>query len=233
MAKKSIVLSVIIPCYNEEKNIRECVKRVPHFSYSYEIIVVNDGSKDNTAKVARSIKRKELKIVSYDKNRGKGYAFKQGIKKAVGNFVICCDADMATMPEEIPLVIEPLIRDEVDFVNTSRLLLPMEKGAMKSLHVPGNYMFAILVSLIIRKKLTDTLSGFKAFRRTKLLGKLKEDSWPDFEMLFQARKQNLRITEVPIHYKARRAGASKMKTFSHGFKMLGMLIEGFKLTYFG
>jgi hypothetical protein len=97
---------------------------------------------------------------------------------------------------------------------------------MKSIHVFGNRIFALIVSCLIRKKLSDTLCGFKAFRKKGLEGELKENSWPDFELLFKAKKNGMRITEVPIHYAARKAGASKMKTFSHASKMFRMLVKG-------
>lgn len=223
--KEKIRLSIIIPCYNEEGNIVECVSRIPKLKYPYEIIVVDDGSEDNTVKTAKSIKRKELRVITYKPNRGKGYACRTGIKHARGDIVIICDADMATPPEEIPAVVKPILGGKADFVNTSRLIYPMEKGAMKPIHIPGNRIFALMVSLIIGKKLTDTLSGFKAFRKDMLLSKLKENSWPDFEMIIKAKRNGLRIAEVPIHYKARRAGVSKMKTVRHAYKMFMMLMR--------
>jgi hypothetical protein len=104
----------------------------------------------------------------------------------------------------------------------------MERKAMRPLHVFGNKGFAILVSLIIKEKLSDTLCGFKAFKRKMLLNKLKENSWMDFELLIQAKRNGLRIIEVPIRYRARKAGDSKMKTFKHGYEMFAMLVKALK-----
>ncbi len=222
---ENIRLSVIIPCYNEEGNVKECVERVPEMEWPYEIIVVNDGSKDNTLKVAQSINRKNLRIISYENNGGKGYAFRQGLEAAKGDIVIICDADMATPPEEIPDVVRPIFEGKADFVNSTRLVYPMEKGAMKLIHIPGNMAFALMVSAIIGQRLTDTLCGFKAFRKDVLKGKLKENSWMDFELLITAKRNGMKITEVPIHYKARRAGKSKMKTVKHAVKMFNMLMK--------
>jgi glycosyltransferase involved in cell wall biosynthesis len=218
-------ISVIIPCFNEATNIKECIERIPDLGVDYEIVVVNDGSTDNTFEAARGVKRNNLKVIGYGENRGKGYALRFGLKHSKGEIVVIQDADMATPPEELPEIVRPIIEGKADFVNGTRMVYPMEEGAMKRLHVPGNKLFALLVSLIIGQRLTDTLCGFKAFRKDMLNGKLKEDSWPDFELLIQARRNGLRITEVPIHYKARKAGVSKMKTFRHGYEMFKMLLK--------
>ncbi|MHA1297860.1 MAG: flippase-like domain-containing protein [Candidatus Helarchaeota archaeon] len=218
-------VSIIIPCYNEEDNIIECINRVPNFKFDYEIIVVDDGSTDKTAEVARTAKRKNVKVLRYKNNRGKGHACRIGIKYATGDVIVICDADMATQPEELGSVLAPLFNGSADFVNGSRLVYPMEEGAMKKSHIFGNHIFAWFFSLYLGVRLTDTLCGFKAFRKDQIEGKLTEDSWPDFDMLFQAKKSNLRVVEVPIHYKARKAGKSKMKTFKHGYDMLRMLFN--------
>ena len=196
------------------------------------IIVVDDGSKDGTAEIARKTKNpnvRKLKVISYKPNRGKGYAFRKGLESAEGDVVIILDADMTSPPEEIPLMATPIFKGKADFVNGSRLIYPMEKGAMKLLHIPGNRMFALLVSLITKSYLTDTLCGFKAFKRKMLPAEqLKENSWMDFELLIKVKRNNLRIIEVPIHYKARKAGTSKMKTFKHGYNMLMMLFKAIR-----
>lgn len=223
-------LGVIIPCYNEEGNITKCIKRIPKMPWDTEIIIVNDGSKDRTADIVRGItkKRDDVKLVSYEKNIGKGYALRKGLENSAADVVIILDADMTSPPEDIPNVVKPIFEGKSDFVNGSRLVYPMEKEAMKWLHIPGNKLFALLVSLIIKYRITDSLCGFKAFKRKMLLNKLKEDSWPDFELLIKAKRNNLKISEVPIHYKARKAGISKMKTFKHGYQMFMMLLESLR-----
>ena len=234
-SKETIQLSIIIPCYNEEDNIAECLARVPTMPWRYEILVVDDGSKDKTVQVARKkakqLKDKAIRVISYQPNQGKGHAIQEGIKAAQGEFSIILDADMATMPEEIPKVVIPLFDGSADFVNGTRFIFSMDKNAMYALHKPGNKMFALLVSMIIRQRLTDSLCGFKAFRTKAFKGKLKENSWPDFELLIKAKRLKLRIAEVPIHYKERVAGVSKMKTFKHGYSMLKMLIKSTRSNY--
>ena len=218
-------VSIIIPCLNEEDNIEKCVRGVPELPWRYEIVVVNDGSTDNTFSVAKKIKMKNLNVVGYRKNRGKGYAIRYGIKYSKGKVGVIQDADMATPPEELENILRPIMLNRADFVNGSRLRYPMELGAMKGVHVLGNKIFAFAVSLMIWKRLTDTLCGFKAFRIKEFKDNLKEDTWPDFELILKAKKSNMRIVEVPIHYKRRVAGQSKMKTFSHAYKMSKILIR--------
>jgi len=216
-------VSVIIPCYNEEETIAECIRKVPDFDWDYEIIVVNDGSGDRTEQVARSVNRKSLRVIGYENNKGKGYAVRTGIENARGKIVVIQDADME--PEELIPVLRPIIEGKADFVNGSRMVYPMERGAMKGMHVFGNRIFALVVSVLVRKRLTDTLCGTKAFRKDMLKFPLKENSWPDFELLIKARKSGMRIAEVPIHYNVRKAGKSKMKTFRHGYRMAKMLVK--------
>lgn len=188
---------------------------------SHEIVVVNDGSRDRTDEVASRIKG--IKLVSYTPNRGKGYALRAGMKASSGEIIVVQDADMAT--KEILNIIKPIRNNEADFVNGTRMILPMEKGAMKKLHVIGNFGFALVVSMMIRQRLTDTLCGFKAFRRNTIEKNLKENSWPDFEYILEAKKMGLRIKEVPIHYQKRKKGYSKMKSFRHGYNMISMLLR--------
>lgn len=219
------MLSVIIPCYNEEESLPWVVSTIPKLPWSTEIVVVDDGSKDNTAKVAKSLmkKRRNLRLVSYKPNGGKGFAFRKGLEAAKGEVVVIQDADMNA--GELESIVRPIFEGTADFVNGSRMVYPKEKGAMKALHVPGNMAFALIVSAMIGTRITDSLCGYKAFRRKKLLGKLKENSWPDFELLLKAAENRLKIVEVPIHYNARKAGKSKMKTFKHGWRMLQMLLR--------
>jgi glycosyltransferase involved in cell wall biosynthesis len=222
--QKPSSLSIICPCHNEEATIFDCIKAIPKLPWKTEILVVDDGSTDKTAAVAKKIKGRNIKVISYNPNKGKGYAFRKGFEVATGEVVVIQDADMDASTN-LKEIVRPIFNGKADFVNGSRLVYPMEEGAMKQLHIPGNKIFAFLVSILIGTKLTDSLCGYKAFKRKTLVGKLKEDSWPDFELLINASRNKMRIVEVPIHYNRRKAGLSKMKTFSHGWNMLLMLVR--------
>ena len=226
-------LSIIIPTYNEEKNIVTCINKIPKLKWKAEIIVVDDGT-DNTAKLVEELaqKRKNLTLLHFDKKLGQGGAFLKGLEKATGDVVVTLDADYTVDPIELEKIVSPIFDNEVDFVNTSRLIYPMERGAMKFTHYVGNKIFTLLTSLIIRKHLTDVFCGTKAFKRELLRGKLSEETWPALELLFEAKKNRLKIKEIPVHYKARKAGESKVSTFKTGYTHLKDILDKTKKYYF-
>jgi glycosyltransferase involved in cell wall biosynthesis len=225
-------MTIIIPCFNEEENIKPCIQRIPVFSFKTEIIAVNDGSTDKTLEKMKEIKKPNFDFISYSKNKGKGFAVRQALQKAKNDLIIILDADMATQPEEIFLVVKPLFETKADFVNTTRLKKGMrEKNSINFLHVLGNKIFAFFISLLTGFPLTDSLSGFKAFKRKDFLGELKENSWMDFELIFLAKKKKLRFIEIPIHYNKRIAGKSKMKTFFHAIQMTFLLLKSFVKSF--
>lgn len=225
-------ISVIIPCFNEEDNIQECIRRI-NLECPYEIVVVDDGSKDKTIERAKRFKKKNLKVIGYKNNWGKGYAVNFGIKNSSGKIIVIQDADMSTPPEELPKIIQPILRGDADFVNGTRFIYRMEEEAMKRINVLGNKMFAKLVSFVLGIRLTDTLCGFKAFNINKFSDmNFKENSWPDFELLFKAKMDGLKIIEIPIHYKKRVKGRSKMKSIKHGFSLSKILLKNILEFYF-
>lgn len=222
--------SIVIPCYNEEGNIAECVERIPDLQREYEIIVVNDGSTDRTAAVVRSLmaSHPHLKLVDYGKNRGKGYATRAGLNAATKEVLMILDADMAVRPEDLPLFMEPFEMSDAAFVNGTRMIHPFTREAMGPVHVFGNRMFASLLAMLLNHPLTDTLCGTKClFRKDYQFFDLRDPDWPDFDMLFEAARMNLKIVELPIRYQPRLAGVSKMKTFQHGLLMLLGAFRGY------
>ena len=229
-SQKKYTYSIIIPAYNEEGNIANCINRVPDFGRDYEIIVVNDGSNDQTAQIVREIMKKDdrVKLIDYSPNHGKGYATKKGLDAATKDVLMILDADMTVKPEDIQLFIEPFESKSAEFVNGTRMVYPMQDQAMRTVNLFGNKMFSIIFSFILNQNVTDTLCGTKCLFRKDYKRILMEDnSWPDFDLLFGASKLNLKIVEVPIHYQNRVAGESKMKTLKHGWMLLKASFRGF------
>ena len=222
--------SVIIPCYNEADNIEEAIRRIPKMGKETEIIVVSDGSKDNTADVVRGMKKDypNLKLIDYSPNRGKGYAVKTGFDAATQEVIMVFDADMSVPPEELPRFFEPLNKGICDFVNGTRMIYLMESQSMKFLNLLGNKIFGRILSFIMDQDITDTLCGTKAlYKKDYRYIKMGRDRWGDFDLLFGAAKLRSTIMEVPVHYMTRKAGESKMKTFRHGFHLLNVCFRGF------
>lgn len=227
--------SVIIPCFNEEDNIQEAVRRIPRMGAKTEIIVVNDGSRDQTALRVREMQKQypNLVLLDYSPNRGKGYAVNQGFAAATQDVLMILDADMTVMPEELPLFFEPLNKGLCRLVNGTRFVYPQENQSMRFLNNLGNKIFGLLMSSIVNQPLTDTLCGTKAFYRSDLstitMGK---DKWGDFDILFGIAKAGDTIQEIPVHYKQRKFGKSKMRSFQHGIHLLQACYRGFKEMIF-
>lgn len=227
--------SVIIPCHNEEGSIQEAIKRVPHMGKGTEIIVVNDGSTDATADKVRELESEypNLKLIDYSPNKGKGHAVQAGFDAATQEVLMILDADLSVIPEELPRFFEPLNKGLCRFTNGTRLVYPMESQAMRFLNNLGNKLFGLVMSFIMQQHLTDTLCGTKAFlKKDYKYFKMGKDSWGDFDLLFGAAKMGLKILEVPVHYKDRFAGESKMNTLRHGTHLLGAVYKGFKELVF-
>lgn len=222
--------SIVIPCYNEAENIREAIQRIPDMGKKTEIIVVNDGSKDDTARIVQEMQKDSpnLKLIDYQPNKGKGYAVKQGFEAATQEILMILDADMTVPPEELERFFLLLNKGLCDFVNGTRMMYPMQEQAMRFLNLLGNKVFSLILSFITGQTLTDTLCGTKAFYK-KDLGQMQLglDKWGDYDLLFGAAKMGHRIMEIPVHYKARTAGESKMKTFRHGLHLLHACWRGF------
>lgn len=230
--------SIVIPCYNEEENILYVVREAPKIGKSTEIVVVDDASTDKTKDKAQSLKKryKNLKVVSRKTNGGKGAAVKSGIDAASGDIVIVWDADRTVPAKELHLFYEALVSGKGTFANGTRMVYPMEKEAMRLLNSIGNALIPYMFSWILENKISDTLCGTKAlWKKDAKKIELNKDRWGDFDLLFGAARLNLKIVEVPVHYRARIAGESKMKTIRYGFSIGKIALRGiweFKLRPF-
>ena len=220
--------SIIVPAYNEEQGIKRCIMEIMKNVPDVEIIVVNDGSTDNTANIVRELtkRHKNVRLVSYKHNKGKGYALRKGASIAKGKILVTFDADCSVDASEIKKFLHAVEKDRNVFANGSRFLIPMEKQAMPLLHIIGNKLFALALSFLLGQRISDALCGTKAFAREHFKRmKLKENSWPDFEMLAEASRLGLKIVDVPVYYRRRRYGSSKMKTLTHGTYFFIQLIK--------
>jgi ubiquinone/menaquinone biosynthesis C-methylase UbiE len=229
--KQALSCSVVIPCHNERDNIETCLRRIPKMGVFTEAIVVDDGSLDDTAaKVNPGLNKDiEIKLISYKPNRGKGHAVKVGFDSARGDVLMILDADMAVIPEELPRFFRLFEEGFADFVNGTRVIYPMEQRAMPILNYIGNKIFSLILSRIIEQRVSDTLCGTKAlFKRDYKKISMKDASWGDFDLLFGAAKLCLKIYEMPVHYKIRTAGKSKMKAFKHGWILFKVCWRGLR-----
>lgn len=210
-------LSVLIPTYNEHEIIIAAVERVNKALPGAEIVIVDDGSTDGTVSVAENIKMPVLKIIRTNKNRGKGGAVREGIKYITRPLTAQIDADMQFLPEEIPNLLKPILANEADIVFGSRYLSPnaknIEKGSVIFVKRIASATASALISLICLKPYTDVFAGMKSWKTTVMRDiDLKIDNFGyEAEIAIMAKKKHYRVIEVPITYKKRIFGESKIK----------------------
>ena len=206
-------LSLIIPIYNEEELLPEVLRRVRAMAWpNKELVLVDDCSQDGTAGILEQEREKPDTIVlRHDRNRGKGAAIRTGLQHFTGEIAIIQDADLEYDPDEIPSVIEPIIRGETDVAYGSRFL-----GEVKRMRLPNraaNRILAKLVSLLFRCRLTDEATAYKAFRREVIESIPLRCEGFEFcpEVTAKVLKRGCRIVEVPVTFAAR--------TFEEGKKI--------------
>jgi glycosyltransferase involved in cell wall biosynthesis len=226
-------VSVIVPCRNEAGNIESAVKRIPTLGAGTEIIFGDDKSTDGTGeKVLEMIEKypgKKIKLV-----KGPGICKAENVwscfEQATGEILMILDADLTVIPEELPYFYEAIAKSYGEFINGSRLVYTMYKGAMEPFNVIGNKFFSVLFSYILDTKIKDTLCGTKVLWR-KDYEKIKSlrdfwgirDRWGDYELIFGAAKHHLKIIDLPVHYMERTYGETKMTNrVRNGLIMLKM-----------
>ena len=226
-------ISIIIPAKDEEKRLPRFLKTVVDYcrqsSHAYEIIVVDDGSRDQTATVAMSFQKDfpSLRVMSLERNHGKGYAVKQGFFAAQGQIVLFLDADGSTQPQEIEKNLG-WFEEGYDIVIGSRVLND-GKSCVKTLAYRKwmGVVFNFLVSRLLIRGVKDTQCGFKMFRASivpAIFGRLYLEGYGfDLELLFLAKKLDLRIKEIPVNWE--HVGGSKVDIIKDSMRMFWNIIQ--------
>jgi len=226
-AKANPMISVVIPAFNEEKNIADVIEQTEaslnSLNLTYEVIVIDDGSNDKTRHYASN---NGAKLISYLTNHGKGYAIRKGLANARGQILVTLDADGSHRPDEIPKLIKPLLYG-ADVVIGSRFLENHGKKVTSRLHTFGNHLFNILILLLTKKKITDSQTGFRAFKRKVLKGiELFSNGYEiESELTIKTLKNGFKVIEEPITCDKRKNGLSKLNTFSDGFTILKTILK--------
>ena len=237
--ENEISVSVIVPCRNEKGNIEDAIKRIPQMGRQTEIIFVDGNSTDGTAEeVERQIKlhpARNIKLLHQGQAKGKGDAVRKGFAAAGGDVLVIQDADLTAPPEDMPKFFKALCRGKGEFINGSRLIYPMEKEAMRFLNLLGNKFFSAVFTWILGQRFKDTLCGTKMISKKnyELIAANRSyfgdfDPFGDFDLIFGAVKQNLKVVEVPVNYKARTYGTTNISRFRHGWLLLKMSWIAFK-----
>ncbi|MBW3003733.1 glycosyltransferase family 2 protein [Candidatus Woesearchaeota archaeon] len=219
-------LSIVIPAYNEEKRIIKSLDKILKFlknkAYKWEIIVVSDGSKDHTVDIVRKIKNKNVSVLSYKKNKGKGFAVRKGMMKAKGKIILFSDADLSTPIKEIDRFI-PYLEKGYDIVIGSRNQKDSNIKIPQPIHrkLVGK-MFQFIVASVALRGVKDSQCGFKAFthraaKKIFNLQKLNGFSF-DVEALYLAKNLGFRIKEVGVTWI--NSEASKVNPLKDSVRML-------------
>lgn len=199
-------LSVVIPCFNEEKRLDPMAKALEKLCKKFqnlEIIFVNDGSGDQTERILKKFADdfKNVRLLSYDKNQGKGYAVKKGILAAIGEYIITFDADLSIPVEEIDKILEKLRKNDIVFgskKNPVSIALKSQSFVRRFLGVG----FTMLSNVFLGVKVGDVTCGIKGFRNrvaSTIFKKQEINGWSyDSETSFLAKKLGIKIVEVPV-----------------------------------
>jgi glycosyltransferase involved in cell wall biosynthesis len=219
-------LSIIIPVFNEQETVKDCLLKVKKSKVSgvkKEIIVVDDGSTDKTGFILKKIKG--IKVLGYKKNKGKGYAIRQGLKKAAGKYVLIQDADLEYDPKDYKALLEPVLEGKVKVVYGSRFLGP--RTNLLFWHMVGNRFLSFITNVLYNSTLSDMEVGYKVFPKDLLLSlNLKENCFGfEPEVTAKILKSGIRIFEVPISYYGRGYEEGKKITWKDGLKALAVLFK--------
>ncbi len=221
-------VSFVVPAHNEAGNIQEVLERVESLGLDRQIVVVDDGSTDGTARIVEEWRQGRAGVVLIRKeNGGKGSAIRASVASIDGDIVVIQDADMEYDPADVPSLIEPIERGVADVVYGSRLSGGRPQRAYLFWHLVGNRFLTLTTNVLFNTTLSDMETGYKAFRVEVFRSlKLRQDDFAiEPEITGQICKRNLRVYELPIAYYGRTYAEGKKITWRDGFKALRVLVQ--------
>lgn len=230
----SQTLSIIIPCYNEQDNILEILAKIDQVVLPYdidkEIIIIDDYSSDGTREILSTLDNDVYGVTLLDRNYGKWYAVRQGIKIATGDYVIIQDADLEYDPQDYVVLLATLIDQWLPVVYGSRRMNKDNKAYSSWVHYIWANITTVLINLLYGVKLTDGNTCYKMFRRQAIqdMGFVAQKFDFDQELTSKFLKKYKYITEIPIHYYPRSSTDGKKINLYDFFQALDVIIK-FKL----
>ena len=232
MSSGRVVLSAVIPCYNEERTLARCVERlraIADDALALEIIIVDDGSRDGSVAVARRLQsaHPEIILIQQPVNQGKGAALRAGFARATGDFVAVQDADLEHDPADLKRLLGPLIAGEADVVIGSRFLSTGAHRVLYFWHSVGNLCLTLLSNMFTDLNLTDMESGYKVFRREVIQRITIEEDRFGFEPEVVAKLAHLRVRiyEMGISYYGRTYAEGKKIGLKDGIRALYCILR--------
>jgi SAM-dependent methyltransferase len=239
---KPLSCTVVVPCKNERGNVEEIFARVPNLGSGTELLFVDGHSDDGTVEeIQRRLpSRPGTRLILQGDGKGKGDAVRKGFAAAKGEVLFILDADLTVPPEDLPKFYAALAEGHGEMINGSRLVYPMEGEAMRFLNLVGNKFFSLAFTYILGRPIKDTLCGTKVLT-SRSYQRIADgrayfgdfDPFGDFDLLFGGARAGLKIIEVPVRYRARTYGDTKISRFRHGLlllRMTALAFRKFKLT---
>lgn len=226
-------VSIIVPARNEAGNIKSIFDRVPKMGQNTELVFVEGHSQDDTYDTIEkeiSTHPSTPSLLLRQTGIGKADAVRLGFERASGEVLMILDADLTVPPEDLPRFYEALVSGKGEFINGVRLVYPMEAQAMRSLNFLGNKFFSMAFSWLLGQPIKDTLCGTKVLWKSdyaKIAANRSYfgdfDPFGDFDLIFGAAKQNLKIVDLPIRYRERTYGATNISRWKHGLLLMRMV----------
>jgi glycosyltransferase involved in cell wall biosynthesis len=226
-------VSVVIPAFNEESTIGDVIRKVQTASglasVPYDIVVVDDGSFDNTGVVAKS---HNARVISNWRNQGKGVALRRGFESALGDIIVTIDADGSHDPRDIGKLVRPIL-DGADVVLGCRCLDGRGRETTTRLNVFGNSIINFAIWLLTGKRVKDSQTGFRAFRK-KILQEVAvsaEGFQVETELTVKMLMNGNDVREVPIAITRRIVSNSRVNPLRDGLKILMAMLKAVTVTY--
>jgi glycosyltransferase involved in cell wall biosynthesis len=224
-----MLVSIIIPCFNEKKYIGEIVKKVLNQNnINKEIIIVDDGSTDGTTEILKNnIETKVKKIIYLEKNFGKGNAIKEAIKFVNGEIILIQDADLEYNPKDYNKMIEPFISNNADVVYGSRFISDDSRRVIYFANTIANKILTFILNCFLNLNFTDVETGYKAFK-TELIKKiyLNEKGFGfEIEITMKLSKIKPIFYEVGVSYSGRSISEGKKIRMKHFFEAIYCIIK--------
>ena len=223
-----MLLSVIIPCFNERRTIRTIVQKVrAAVSGDLEIIIVNDASTDGCESIIDKLASDDVKVVHHERNRGKGAAIETGFRHASGDIVLVQDADLEYDPKDYPELLQPIVSGDADVVFGSRFMGAGPHRVVYFWHMVGNRFLTLLSNMFTNINLTDMETGYKVFRREVLHELQIEEQRFGFEPEITAKlaQRRCRFYEVGISYYGRTYDEGKKIGWRDGVRALYVILK--------
>lgn len=225
MSVPLIQLSVLVPAYNEEKTIKDVLQKLVKQKEVFEVVVIDDASKDNTSKLAKSVKDSRIRVIRHTKNQGKGKAIQTGLHEAKGNYILIQDADLEYDPAEISILLDPVRSGRATVIYGSRFF-----GAHTNMfywHFIGNKLLNFFINILYDTTLSDMETCYKLLP-TDVMRSLhlqENDFRIEPEITCKLIRAGHKIFEVPITYVSRTYEEGKKITWVDWFYAVETILK--------